>query len=150
MPPSGAVFRPDAAPIADVLLVDDSVVVRTKMRRLFEDGGYSVHTASDGVKALALMDRGRYRLLVTDLEMPHMDGVTLIGHCQRRPDAAGMPILAVSGHEGLRATFDACRSVAGVHRKPWADDILLGHVAALIGVRSAPAKAASVPAENAA
>lgn len=48
-----------------------------------------------------------------------------------------MPILAVSGHESLRAKFNECRDICGVHRKPWVDDILLSHVAALIGTRQA-------------
>ena len=48
-----------------------------------------------------------------------------------------MPILAISGHEDLRAKFNQCRSIAGVHRKPWVDDILLSHVATLASTRRA-------------
>jgi hypothetical protein len=43
-----------------------------------------------------------------------------------------MPILAISGHENLRAKFNECRDICGVHRKPWVDDILLSHVATLV------------------
>ena len=46
-----------------------------------------------------------------------------------------MPILAISGHESLRAKFNECRAICGVHRKPWVDDILLSHVATLVGTR---------------
>ena len=124
-------------PAADLLLVDDSAVARTKLRRLFESAGYKVHLASDGIEALALLEKGHYSLLITDLEMPNMDGVTLINTCLDRPQTARMPILAVSGHESLRAKFNECRNIAGVHRKPWVDDILLSHVATLVSTHQA-------------
>jgi CheY-like chemotaxis protein len=143
----GARTRSRAQPLlpqaADLLLVDDSAVARAKLRRLFERAGYSVQLACDGVEALALLQRGRYALMVTDLEMPKMDGVTLINTCLRQPQTARMPMLAVSGHENLRAKFNECRQICGVHRKPWIDDILLSHVAALVGTRWAPATALS-------
>jgi CheY-like chemotaxis protein len=123
------------APAADLLLVDDSAVARAKLRRLFETAGYKVHLASDGIEALALLEKGHYGLLITDLEMPNMDGVTLINTCLSRPQTASMPILAISGHESLRAKFSECRDICGIHRKPWVDDILLSHAATLVGVR---------------
>ena len=120
---------------ADLLLVDDSAVARAKLRRLFERAGYEVHLACDGVEALALLGKGSYAMMITDLEMPNMDGVTLINICLDRSQTAHMPILAISGHEGLRARFNECRDIAGVHRKPWVDDILLSHVATLVSAR---------------
>ncbi len=137
-------LQPDGKPLlpqaADLLLVDDSAVARTKLRRLFERAGYQVHLASDGVEALNLLRDGRYAMMITDLEMPNMDGVTLINTCFDQPHTAGMPIVAISGHESLRAKFDECRRISGIHRKPWADDVLLSHVAALVGTRTLPAK----------
>ena len=126
---------PTLPPAADLLLVDDSAVARAKLRRMFEGAGYQVHLASDGVEALALLEKGHYSMLITDLEMPNMDGVTLINTCLGRPQTASMPILAISGHESLRAKFNECRDICGIHRKPWVDDILLSHVATLVGAR---------------
>jgi len=126
---------PVLPPAADLLLVDDSAVARTKLRRLFEAAGYQVHLACDGVEALALLEKGRYAMMITDLEMPNMDGVTLINTWLDHPHGVRMPILAISGHEGLRAKFNECRNIAGVHRKPWVDDILLSHVATLVSAR---------------
>jgi two-component system chemotaxis response regulator CheY len=126
---------PVLPPAADLLLVDDSAVARTKLRRLFEAAGYQVHLACDGLEALALLEKGRYAMMITDLEMPNMDGVTLINTWLDRPHVVRMPILAISGHEGLRAKFNECRNIAGVHRKPWVDDILLSHVATLVSAR---------------
>lgn len=134
--PPGPVHAPPAAPAADLLLVDDSAVARAKLRRLFEAAGYRVHLASDGVEALALLEKGDYRMLITDLEMPNMDGIALINTCLARSQTARMPILAISGHENLRAKFNECHDIAGIHRKPWVDDLLLSHVATLVGTRS--------------
>jgi CheY-like chemotaxis protein len=122
---------------ADLLLVDDSAVARTKLRRLFEAAGYQVHLACDGVEALALLAKGRYSLMITDLEMPNMDGSALISACRAQASTASMPILAVSGHEGLRAKFNECREISGIHRKPWIDDLLTSHVATLVTTRCA-------------
>ncbi|MES1161737.1 MAG: response regulator, partial [Rhizobacter sp.] len=86
-------------------------------------------------EALALLGKGRYALMITDLEMPNMDGIALIHACKAGPLTAGMPMLAITGHEGLRAKFNECRDACGIHRKPWVDDILLSHVAALVATR---------------
>ena len=139
-PPVRAAKAPAAPPLplaADLLLVDDSAVARTKLRRLFEASGYQVHLACDGVEALALLAKGRYSLMITDLEMPNMDGSALISACRAQASTSNMPILAVSGHEGLRAKFNACREISGIHRKPWIDDLLTSHVATLVPTRLA-------------
>jgi CheY-like chemotaxis protein len=148
LPPAAAAgrhwSRPNVPPpAADLLVVDDSAVARVKLRRLLEGAGYHVHLASDGAEALAMLLVGRYALMLTDLEMPNMDGATLIDHCRRLPHSAQMPILAITGHENLRVKFNECRRISGVHRKPWIDDILLSHVAALAGSRLRPAQTAS-------
>ena len=150
MPPTGVRMAPRVAhpptPVlprmADLLVVDDSTVARTKLRRLFESAGYTVQVACDGVEALALLEKGRYGVMLTDLEMPRMDGVALIGQCRARTHLSRMPILAISGHESLRAKFDECQDVAGIHPKPWADDVLLGHVGTFVQVGRATRQAA--------
>jgi CheY-like chemotaxis protein len=126
---------PSLPEAAALLLVDDSAVARAKLRKLFEPAGYSMHFANDGVEALALLKQGRYALMITDLEMPNMDGVTLINTCLANPQTARMPILAITGHDHLRAKFNECKDICGIHRKPWVDDILLSHVAAIVASR---------------
>lgn len=132
---------PAPALAADLLLVDDSAVARAKLKRLFEPAGYRVQVASDGREALALLAQGRYAMMITDLEMPNMDGAALIRACRAQPVTAHLPILAITGHDHLGDKFNQCRDVSGVHRKPWVDDILLSHVAALVGTRQGRAVA---------
>jgi CheY-like chemotaxis protein len=131
--PVAPAAAPPALPLqADLLLVDDSAVVRAKLRRLFEPAGYRIALAQDGEAALALLGQGRYALLVTDLEMPRLDGVGLIRAALALPGCAGMPILAITGHEDLQSQLNQLQMVAGIYRKPWLDDELLGHVQALV------------------
>lgn len=117
---------------ADLLLVDDSAVARAKLRRLFEPAGYRVALARDGVEALALLGQGRYALMITDLEMPNLDGVELISHCLANPATVDMPILAITGHDDLQAKLNECHDICGIYRKPWIDDDLLSHVEGLV------------------
>ena len=100
--------------------------------------------ARDGVEALALLQKGRYRLMITDLEMPNLDGVELIRTCQQQPHTAGMPILAITGHDDLQTRLNDCQAICGIYRKPWIDEDLASHVALLIGkpaIRQAAAEA---------
>ena len=122
--------------MADLLVVDDSAVVRAKLRRLFTSAGYEVALARDGAEALALLQKGRYRLMITDLEMPKIDGVQLICSCQGQPQTATMPILAITGHEDLQARLNECQEICGIYRKPWIDEDLASHVELLISKRA--------------
>ena len=117
---------------ADLLVVDDSAVARAKLRRLFATSGYEVQQARDGVEALALLQKGRYRLMITDLEMPNLDGVALISTCQGQAHTAAMPILAITGHEDLQVRLNECQEICGIYRKPWIDEDLASHVALLL------------------
>jgi len=127
-PAAGAAGPTGAALTAELLLVDDSAVVRTMLKRLFTGAGYTVNLAKDGREALTLLRQGRYAMLITDLEMPEMDGITLIGEMAQDPVLQQLPILAITGHENLQDRLGACQGLTGIHRKPWNDDDLLDHV----------------------
>ncbi len=97
-----------------VLLVDDSAVTRELERRLFEDAGFEVTTAGDGQEGLAALSAERFDCLVTDVEMPAMDGYALTRHVRSLPALAQLPVVVVSTHDrpderlkGLEAGADA-------------------------------------------
>lgn len=101
-------------PITEIrlLLVDDNALERRFMQVLLRSEGYVVETASDGEEALAKILNGRFHILVTDWEMPGMDGATLC----RRVREANLPTylytLLLTGHSaadvvaGLEAGAD--------------------------------------------
>jgi CheY-like chemotaxis protein len=106
-------------------------VARARLRRLFEGAGYRVAAASDGVEGLELLGRERFAVLVTDLEMPRMDGFELIASVQGNLDTEDLPIIAITGHDELQARVHDCRGLYGIFKKPWNDRELLKRVAAL-------------------
>jgi two-component system chemotaxis sensor kinase CheA len=89
-----------AAPVRPlaVMVVDDTLMVRELQRSILERGGYAVRTASDGVEALSMLTEQPADLVVTDLEMPNMDGYLLIKSIRAHPRLANIPILIVSSH----------------------------------------------------
>jgi two-component system chemotaxis sensor kinase CheA len=102
------------APQLSVMVVDDALMVRELQRSILERGGYTVRTASDGAEALAMLAELPADLVVTDVEMPNLDGLHLIQSIRRHPRLANIPVLIVSTHgsdedhqRGLDAGADA-------------------------------------------
>jgi two-component system chemotaxis response regulator CheY len=79
-----------------VLIVDDSKMVRAMVRQALEVDRYEVVEAADGREALALTDNHNPDLVVTDINMPEMDGISLIRELRSRPRFRLTPILVLS------------------------------------------------------
>jgi chemosensory pili system protein ChpA (sensor histidine kinase/response regulator) len=80
-------------PARAVLMVDDSISVRKLAVRFIESEGLEVETAVDGVDALEKLKEGRFRVVVTDLEMPRMHGYDLIEAIKGNPQLAHIPVI---------------------------------------------------------
>jgi CheY-like chemotaxis protein len=65
-------------------------------RRLLEDAGFTVTAAGDADEALAHLTEGAFNCLVTDIEMPGMDGLELTRRMRRIPHLAQLPVIVVS------------------------------------------------------
>lgn len=145
---------PETEPAGDgepplILVADDSAVVRAKLRRLLENAGYRVALAGNGAEALAMLPQQRYDLLITDLEMPEMDGFEVIALVRGGLETEDLPMLAITGHEALSARVHDCQGLYGIFRKPWHDRELLQRVAAISRLRhgrvAQPAAAPATP-----
>jgi two-component system chemotaxis sensor kinase CheA len=106
----------DAAPVRRlrVLLVDDSLVTREMERRLLEDAGFEVAAVGDADEALSRLGEERFGCVVTDIEMPGMDGFELTAHLRSMEHFAQLPIVVVSTRDrpedrlkGLKSGADA-------------------------------------------
>ena len=111
-----------------ILVVDDSAVPRIKLRKLFEAQGYRVETANDGVQAMAAIARTRFSIIITDLEMPNMDGFELIAAVQGSLETENIPLIAITGHEEMQARVHDIQGLYGIFKKPWNDRELLKRV----------------------
>ncbi len=109
---SSTFVRPQTfAPVVSghLLLVDDSVSVRKIVAKMLVRAGYRVSTAADGGEALDLMRDTSFDAVLSDLEMPRMNGYELIEEVRRKPALADLPILIMTtraGEKHLRLAFE--------------------------------------------
>lgn len=82
--------------MARILAVDDSASMRQMVSFTLKGAGHEVLEASDGVEALALAQKGAVDLVISDVNMPNMDGITLIGELRKLPSYKFVPILMLT------------------------------------------------------
>ena len=118
-----------------VLVVDDSLTVRELERKLLIGRGYEVNVAVDGMDGWNILRSENYDLLVTDIDMPRMDGIELVGLVRRDAQLNAMPVVVVSYKDreedrrrGLEAGADYYLAKSSFH-----DETLLEAVQMLIG-----------------
>src|SRR4051795_13560248 len=119
-----------AVDTARVLVVDDEPQITRVLRTVLSSQGYQVQTASEGQSALTNFAEWRPELVITDLYMPHMDGIEL---CRRIRAQSKVPIvvLSVKGEEGTKV--EALDSGADDYvTKPFGTDELLARVRATL------------------
>ena len=79
-----------------ILVVDDSITTRTMEKNILETHGYDVTIAVSGIEALEKLEKNRYDLMVSDVEMPGMSGFELTRKVREREETAGMPVIIVT------------------------------------------------------
>ena len=79
-----------------VLVVDDSLTVRELERKILGNHGYQVEVAVDGMDGWNAVRAGRFDLVVSDIDMPRIDGIELVGLIRRDPALKALPIMIVS------------------------------------------------------
>ena len=90
-----------------ILVVDDEEKIRGTLRGVLADEGYEVLEASDGRRALELLEAAAPRLAIVDVWMPDMDGIELVQ--RMRALAPGMPIIVISGHGTIETAVRVIR-----------------------------------------
>ena len=123
--------------IRHVLLVDDDQLVREMLAMHLEENNYIVRMAASGDEALALLDAGlAVDVLVTDLSMPGINGVTTIREAHRR--RPGLAAVLLTGYAGDRAALEAEDGSYLLLRKP----IRANHLIKQIETANGPSRAA--------
>jgi chemosensory pili system protein ChpA (sensor histidine kinase/response regulator) len=79
-----------------VLIVDDALSVRNSLVQLVQDAGFRAETARDGIDAIDTLRVFRPDIVVTDLEMPNMNGIELTTHIRARDDLKGLPVIMIT------------------------------------------------------
>jgi CheY-like chemotaxis protein len=115
-----------------VMVADDSKIVRIKTGRLLAQHQYQVAFATDGLDAAQQIEASMPHVLITDVEMPGMDGFELTRRVRANPRTAHIPVIMITAADE-RHRADAAR--AGVNvllGKPYPDEQLIAHVASTL------------------
>ena len=109
-----------------VLIVDDSQSVRSSLRQLVQDAGYRVEAARDGIEAIDALRGFQPKVVLTDLEMPNMNGVELTSHLRGRDDMKGVPIIMITSRsQDKHRRMAEQAGVDAYLTKPYNDGVLL-------------------------
>ena len=118
-----------------ILVVDDSITVREVESRLLQNHGYAVASAVNGIDALNAIRIAEYDLIITDIDMPRMNGIELVRTIKKDPKLKNLPVMIVSYKDqdedkmlGLEAGANYYLTKSSFH-----DESLLGAVWDLIG-----------------
>jgi chemosensory pili system protein ChpA (sensor histidine kinase/response regulator) len=153
--PAARVFAPGAEAVASgqippeaidpvgnervVVVADDSISVRKFVGRMLEKAGYRVRLASDGLEAAEIIAEAGCNLVITDLEMPRMNGYELMAHLRQDTSTWEIPVLVVTSRAGAKHRDRAVKEgAAGFLTKPVQEEQLLSVVENLVGSHTQP------------
>lgn len=90
-----------------ILVVDDKESVTIILKQMLEQGGYEVEVATNGEEALEIMKKGRFDMLITDINMPVMNGVELLN--KTRELFPKMPVIFITAYGKDKIIIDAVK-----------------------------------------
>ena len=95
-----------------ILVIDDSLINLKLQRLLLSGEGFQVRTATSAVEALKLLETFTPSLILTDVQMPGMDGLEFVRKLRGIPETKGIPVIAISAHamagDDLKAMQAGC------------------------------------------
>lgn len=117
-----------------ILLIDDSPTLRTVLGALLTDSGYQVIEAENGHTAMSIIHRKPFDLVLCDINMPVMDGISFIQSFKQEPQMRHIPVLVLSTENSnemkLKAKF---AGASGWIVKPYKEKTILEAINKLIG-----------------
>lgn len=133
--PPSAIVRPPVAPAVlktaaqtVIMLVDDSKMVRAKSSRLLLSHAFQVVTAVDGIDALRQLESCCPDLLITDVDMPGMDGFGLVTALHGNPRTQHIPLVMITSAEERHRDAALRIGVGLVMGKPYDEAALIAHI----------------------
>jgi two-component system sensor histidine kinase and response regulator WspE len=118
-----------------VLVIDDSITVREVECRLLQNKGYEVLSAVNGIDGLNALRMGYFDLVITDVDMPRMNGIELVRLIRNDPKLNKMPVMIVSYKERAEDRLLGLEAGANYYltKGSFNDETLLNAVVELIG-----------------
>lgn len=117
-----------------ILCVDDSQSIRQMLSFALQSAGYSVDTAVDGADALTKLNGAPLSLIITDLNMPNLDGISMIREVRGLPAYVGVPIVMLTTEsDEAKKQEGRAAGATGWLVKPFDQARLLAVAAKLVG-----------------
>ena len=116
-----------------VMVVDDSKVVRIKTGRLLAAHHYQVAYANDGLEAVQQLRAQRPDVVITDVEMPGMDGFALTRHVRAEAALADIPVIMITAADERHRDEASQAGVSVLLGKPYPEDELIAHIRRVLG-----------------
>ncbi|WP_088286234.1 response regulator [Ideonella sp. A 288] len=121
------------------MVADDSKVVRVKTNRLLAQHGFRVVLAEDGADAMRKIAIEAPHVLVTDVEMPEVDGFELTRHVRQHRPTADITVIMITSADDRHAAAAAAAGVSVLLGKPYPEDRLVALVSAALVPAAQPA-----------
>jgi two-component system chemotaxis response regulator CheY len=110
----------------NLLIVDDSPAIRKILQRVLQQADVpigNVYEAGDGLQAIAILESQSVNLILTDVNMPNMDGMQLLSRVKSTPAWKDVPVVVITTEGGQTKVMEALRlGAAGYVRKPFSAD----------------------------
>jgi two-component system chemotaxis response regulator CheY len=112
-----------ATALIDVLIVDDSAAIRKILQRVLRQTDLpfgEIKEAGDGTEAIAVLQNSRFGLILSDINMPRMDGLQLLAQIKEMPHVKDVPVIMITTEGGQGKVMEAVQlGAAGYVRKPF-------------------------------
>ena len=120
---------------SDILVVDDSAAIRKILQRVLRQTGMAIreiHEAGDGQQALEVLKAQKVQLVLTDINMPKMDGLQLLAALKASAEWAPIPVVMITTEGGEARVAEAVKlGAVGYVRKPFTADQIKEKLAGL-------------------
>ncbi|MEJ2685494.1 MAG: response regulator [Candidatus Sulfobium sp.] len=115
-----------------LLVIDDESIVRTSCKRVLSPEGYEVRLAANAFEGIKMMEEEQFDVVLTDLKMPDMDGITVLETIKKRwPETQ---VIVITGYQTVDTAVKSIKLGAFDYiEKPFTPDALLSAVAAALG-----------------
>jgi CheY-like chemotaxis protein len=111
-----------------ILVVDDEPLIRRNLRRMLEREGHEVRESADGVEAMRIVDAGFPEIVITDLQMPGIDGFELIRAVRKSPEPQPKIILCSGSRDAPELEIAIALGASVLLEKPFSFAELLASV----------------------
>jgi two-component system chemotaxis response regulator CheY len=120
-----------------VLIVDDSPTAVTFLKDIIDNLGYETASAQNGQEALVHLGTNKFNMIITDLEMPVMDGVRFVKNAKRLSNCRFVPIVMVSSENNESRIVEARKAGASTFlKKPINEGQLIAMIKIMLGPAS--------------